>query len=975
MAASMESLSGANFISSHSADTILSDVRPIKLKLEALRALNVLLDEFLYSILSAAGSLSTDKLKAGLNKLLPNGLGKAAVTEAEVELKAYWERNAPHTPTSEHFDLQWSFELLRLKCEAYTTMNDLDEDEEAERKLSKRMSEAGSPVAPDQRLVAPAALYLTAILEHICEHILSDVSRVAARDSSRTVATVQDLFIALCEDASVYGMFKTMKVYGQIDALSQVQKPRRSKSLSKSIDRGSLPSRAASPQQNESASAPSTMRIVGHRVRASSESAGSFASALHVGGGSSRSSKELHEKARKKLFGRSSIDQDGSPEVAEGLDEESERSNSFEMMDEEALREFDELMQTTATMKVSLTPDRLKSMEVYKQDRRRPRTAESDSYIPTDAEVKRAVSVRRVQARLVDSITEDEEPIPLPIKVPPSPIQNHVITPRVRQASLNTTTLPSTPMSNPRARSVTLSSPQPLHKKPSQSRMLPPMPPPHVQSSVPPQAKRQNSVSTLQSMTDGRPQRTRKVGRNRESIDLDEVMGIDEEETETVPQTPSSRRDPSRPYISKAARDLIDFLDEGPPIETQMPNRNASMISLESSKSRSGGRLQRMMSKLTLGGSSERLNGRSSMATETRGYRSPTSSIASSPPQSYLQSPTGTFRGPTVIVATPPPPPASLNQSFTSQQSSQYTSHYTQEPAEMPTPQITPTTPSRRTSITRKPVPVWNESRDSLNVHPSPAGQSNEQSSSRRHSPNRKSSSSKRASPLDAFPPVPTTVNVNGVVHDSDSEIVRTASLASSKRYTPNRSEFPSPSSPHPSATGPPSPSPSSKRQSVRHISPIISTEVSSPTCLAYDVPEAPQQSWPPTPQSTHRDVPILDAAAPINARSKRSSKRSSMLPSTAEKAVAAAPPAEPAFTAEQAQDLRRLLSVATTADECRLLVDMFLSKSGFPLPPAANQVATPAPSPEVEEAAAKIEVFNSDVERSLVGLLLGDAE
>ena len=32
--------------------------------------------------------------------------------------------------------------------------------------------------------------------------------------------------------------------------------------------------------------------------------------------------------------------------------------------DEEALREFDELMQSSSTMKVSLTPDRLKSMEV-----------------------------------------------------------------------------------------------------------------------------------------------------------------------------------------------------------------------------------------------------------------------------------------------------------------------------------------------------------------------------------------------------------------------------------------------------------------------------------------------------------------------------------------------------------------------------------------------------------------------------------
>lgn len=104
------------------------------------------------------------------------------MTEAEVELKAYWERNALHTPTVENFDLQWSFEvrrgvldsadeieictqLLRLKCEAYTTMNDLDEDEDVERKLGEKMSEAGSTTPPDNRLVAPAALYLTAILE------------------------------------------------------------------------------------------------------------------------------------------------------------------------------------------------------------------------------------------------------------------------------------------------------------------------------------------------------------------------------------------------------------------------------------------------------------------------------------------------------------------------------------------------------------------------------------------------------------------------------------------------------------------------------------------------------------------------------------------------------------------------------------------------------------------------------------------
>ena len=143
--------------------------------------MNVLLDEFLYKILSTASSLSTDKLKAGLNKILPTALGKDAVLEAELELKAYWERNTPHKPSNQDFDLQWSFEvslhpevthpyhnlpqLLRLKCEAYSTMNDNDEDVEVERKLNEKMQSTGASGPPHASLMAPAALYMTAILE------------------------------------------------------------------------------------------------------------------------------------------------------------------------------------------------------------------------------------------------------------------------------------------------------------------------------------------------------------------------------------------------------------------------------------------------------------------------------------------------------------------------------------------------------------------------------------------------------------------------------------------------------------------------------------------------------------------------------------------------------------------------------------------------------------------------------------------
>ena len=53
--------------------------------------------------------------------------------------------------------------------------------------------------------------HISSLTVHFRRHILSNVGRVAARDSSRTNATVNDLFVALCEDDSIYGLFRTMK--------------------------------------------------------------------------------------------------------------------------------------------------------------------------------------------------------------------------------------------------------------------------------------------------------------------------------------------------------------------------------------------------------------------------------------------------------------------------------------------------------------------------------------------------------------------------------------------------------------------------------------------------------------------------------------------------------------------------------------------------------------------------------------------
>ena len=57
-------------------------------------------------------------------------------------------------------------QLLRLKCQGYSTLNESDEDASAEARLNDRMIQAGV-TPPKPNVVAPAALYLTAILEYV----------------------------------------------------------------------------------------------------------------------------------------------------------------------------------------------------------------------------------------------------------------------------------------------------------------------------------------------------------------------------------------------------------------------------------------------------------------------------------------------------------------------------------------------------------------------------------------------------------------------------------------------------------------------------------------------------------------------------------------------------------------------------------------------------------------------------------------
>ncbi|KAI9448079.1 hypothetical protein H4582DRAFT_2068633 [Lactarius indigo] len=657
------------YISAHSAEVILSDFRPLKLQPDALHFLNLLLDDILANIITSSRSILTDRLKSGLLKTLPTTMGKDALLEAEMELHAYWQRpnaikpSASQTSTSEHsFTVPSMIELMRLKCEAYSTLNDSDEDAHAENKIQERLQSQGVE-PPKSIVVAPAALYLTAILECICEHILSSVGRVATRDSSKEVAGTHDLFIALCEDDGIYPTFRVSKVYGLIESsLKFAAKPRRSKSLSRSERHERHETRDASLLDPSSQSQP--------RVSSESTTSGAVSGSVSPEYHPPRSSLDKG-KAIKSL--RSSSDRDmtlpSDPLFRVTLSKKSiiardgKDGAAVEAEEGNVIQDFDDLMRSGDTMKVSLTPDRLRSMEAAKQQQRRtaqqtPKTivhdhqrtssaSEADGRSSTPPDLK----YHPPRKSSLPHVDEDEEPKEIAI-----------LSQDVRSRSE-------------------------VAKPPDTARTPP------LQSGLPGRDMydwRKNVPTT--------PQRTRKIQRNRESMDIEDIMNGSEEGDESNPDQTAQGRGRLYP-VSKATNDLISFLEDGPPPEIQ-PVRSATVSSTSlaptTKSGKSGSRLQRMISKFNLAreGFQESARGRGIGVTS-----------APSTPVSSLRS-FGASNAPPVPIAVKPIPPP-IPQLPISPPSSSRTSSLEDDAR----PHISRTDRPRKMSV-RKAVPTWESTVD-----------------------------------------------------------------------------------------------------------------------------------------------------------------------------------------------------------------------------------------------------------------------
>jgi hypothetical protein len=360
--------------------------------------------------------------------------------------------------------------------------------------------------------------------------------------------------------------------------------------------------------------------------------------------------------------------------------------------------------------------------------------------------------------------------------------------------------------------------------------------------------------------------------------------------------------------VSKATKDFISFLEEGPPPDVQ-PARPAAVSSVSlaptTKSSKSGSRLQRMISKLNL--SKEDRTFQDSQ--RSRGVGS-----ASAPSTPSMRS-FGTSYAPPLPPPVKPVPPPMLSIAPSVPLSPPSSSQPSPDDDDARSPTSRNDRRPRKMSV-RKAVPNWDTVGQGV-----PAPPSRDTTSPHVHTSS--PSIASPASPIQngrqsRLTPAPEAKEANGHTHDYHK---------SSRSDTPV--DIPTPASI------------------------VLETPSHSPTPRENGNRRAEQSYSQGTsrPRSSRRNRRLsMNDEQPSPAR--RSSERQSQ-PSNHQPAIPA-----PSLPESLALDLRKLMSQATTADECRLLLDTFLTRAGF----------APASSPVLDTTSSELE----PLERILVQHLLG---
>lgn len=143
----------------------------------ALQLVNSFLDQLLFNFLAIARSTSLSALRPAVSEVLKPKLAKDAVNLADEELREYLggddedlDEQSPDPVSPRDWDLELAWKRTRLRCMVYSSLGDMEEEDEDYYMEQGHLDAAG---ARPSEVVSPAvAIFLTSIMEFMGETAL-----------------------------------------------------------------------------------------------------------------------------------------------------------------------------------------------------------------------------------------------------------------------------------------------------------------------------------------------------------------------------------------------------------------------------------------------------------------------------------------------------------------------------------------------------------------------------------------------------------------------------------------------------------------------------------------------------------------------------------------------------------------------------------------------------------------------------------
>lgn len=149
-----------------------------------MQLVNGFLDQLLFHILQVSRSVSLSALRPAVSEVLKPKLAKDAIANADEELREYFggldedEYADSQTQQPHEWDLELAWKRMRLRCMVYSSVGDLEEEDE-DTYIEQEHLQVGAGQHMDDIISPAVAIFLTSVIEYMGELTLTVAGQAA----------------------------------------------------------------------------------------------------------------------------------------------------------------------------------------------------------------------------------------------------------------------------------------------------------------------------------------------------------------------------------------------------------------------------------------------------------------------------------------------------------------------------------------------------------------------------------------------------------------------------------------------------------------------------------------------------------------------------------------------------------------------------------------------------------------------------